>query len=108
MAEINPFNVTKAGGAPTFAAAASGDTARCGNDYTLIVRNTNASSRTVTIAVAGTTTYGEPNPDVVYTIAANTGEQWIPLYDAYADPDDGLAHLAWSATADVTRAVVRR
>ena len=36
------------------------------------------------------------------------GEMWpIPLYDFYADPNDGLAHLTWSATTSMTRAVLK-
>ena len=108
MAEITPFTVTIAGGKPTFAAAASGDTAKVGPGYTLIVKNTNAATRTVTIAYPGTLPSGDAIPDKVYTIGATTGEEWIPLLSEYADPTSGQAVLTWSATADVTRAVVKR
>lgn len=107
MAEITGFRIGKAGGKPTFNAAASGDTAKCGPGYFLVVKNANVASRTLTIAVPGNTPYGEPNPDVVYTIGATTGEEWIPLLDAYRDSSDRLVHFTWSATADVTRALVK-
>ncbi|GAA4439379.1 hypothetical protein [Phytohabitans houttuyneae] len=108
MAEIQPFTVTIAGGAATYNAAASGDTAKCGPGYFLHAKNANAASRTVTIAVPGNTAWGEPNPDKVYTLAADSGEQMIPLLDEYKDPSDGLAHFTWSATTGVTRAVIKR
>lgn len=107
MAEISPFTVTTAGGKPTFAAAAAGDTAKVGAGYTLIVRNTNASTRTVTIAYPGTLPSGDAIPDKVYTVGATTGEEWIPLLAEYADPTTGQAAITYSATTDVTRAVVK-
>lgn len=108
MAEITPFTVTTAGGKPTFNAAASGDTAKCGSGYTLIVKNASGSPVTVTIPVAGNTSYGVANPDPTWTVAATTGEEWIPLLDAYRDPSTGMAAVNYSATTSVTRAVVKR
>jgi hypothetical protein len=108
LAEISPFTITTAGGKPTFAAAASGDTAKTGSGYFLVVRNTNAATRTVTIAVPGNTSYGEAMPDKAYVVAATTGEEWIPLLDDYRDPTTGLAAISYTATTDVTRAVVKR
>lgn len=107
MAEITPFRPSIAGGKPTFAAAASGDTARCGAGYYLVVKNANAATRTVTITVPGTLATGDAYPDKAYTVAALTGEEWIPLLAEYTDPTDRLAHIAYSATADVTRAVIK-
>lgn len=107
MALITTFTPTVAGTAPTFSAAASGDTAKCGTGYWLVAKNTNVASRTVTIAVPGNLATGDAYPDKVYTLAADTGEQWIPLLREYADPTDGEAHLTWSATTGVTRAVVK-
>lgn len=108
MAEISPFTITTAGGKPTFAGAASGDTAKTGSGYFLVVKNTNVATRTVTITVPGNTSYGEALPDKAYTVGATTGEEWIPLLDDYRDPSTGLAAISYSATADVTRAVVKR
>lgn len=107
MALITTATPSVAGTAPTFAAAASGDTARCGSGYWLVAKNTNIASRTVTITVPGNLPTGDAYPDKVYTLAADTGEVWVPLLREYADPADGEAHLAWSATAGVTRAVVK-
>lgn len=107
MAEITRFVVGIDGGKPTFAAAAAGDTARCGPGYKLIVRNGAGSPITVTIAVPGTLVQDIANPDKTYTVAATTGEEWIPLYDFYADDTDGMAHISYSSTTTVTRAVVK-
>lgn len=108
MAEITPFTVVKTGGKPTFGNAAAGDTAKTGSGYTLIVRNGSGAPITVTIAVPGNLETGDAYPDKAYTVAATTGEEWIPLYDVYRDPTDGLAHITYSATTTVTRAVVKR
>lgn len=106
MSQIATAHVTIAGTAPTFAAAAAGDTAEVGAGCKLIVKNGAGASMTVTVAVPGKTVNQIDAPDTVYTVPA-TGESWIPLYDFYADPTDGLAHLTWSSTATVTRAVVK-
>jgi hypothetical protein len=107
MAEITAFTVSIAGGKPTFAAAANTDTTRCGPGYKLIVRNGAGSDITVTIAVPGVTAAGIAEPDKTYTVLATTGEQWIPIYDFYADPTDGLAHITYSSITTVTRALVK-
>jgi hypothetical protein len=87
-------------------AAASGDTAQCGDGYMLLVKNGDSSSHDVTIAVPGNLATGVAYPDKTYTVPA--GEMWpIPLLAIYADPTDGLAHLTWSATTSMTRAVIK-
>lgn len=105
MALISTHQPTVAGTAPVYTAAAANDTAPVGDGYKLLVRNTNAATRTVTIAVPGNLVTGDAYPDKIYTVAALTGELCIPLLREYADPADGLAHLTWSATTDVTRIV---
>lgn len=49
---------------------------------------------------------GDAYPDKVYTVPAGA-ERWIPLLREYADPTDRKAHLTWSATTSITRAVVK-
>lgn len=108
MSKITLQHVKLDGTAPSFAAAAAGDTADVGTgDTKLIVRNASGSSITASIAVPGLQQNGLANDPTVYTVPATTGEKWIPLYGFYADPTDGNAHIAWSATASVTRAVVK-
>lgn len=97
------------GTAPTFAACAAGDTAEVGDgrgSHYLEVRNGDASSHTVTLATPGSLPTGDTYPDRVYTVGAS-GEVRIPLLAAYRDPTDGKAHITYSATTSMTRAVVR-
>lgn len=107
MAHITTFNVGLAGGKPTFAACAAADTCDVGTGVFLVVKNADSSSHTVTVAVPGTQVGGAANDPVVYTVAATTGEQWIRMYPYYGDPSDGMAHLTYSATTSMTRAVVK-
>jgi hypothetical protein len=111
MAALTTQNVVDAGTAPTFdAAAATSNTAEVGNGKNTfyVVKNSNAATRTVTITVAGNTDYGQPTPDPVITVAALTGEVWIPLRKAYDAADGtGRATIVLEATAGVTHAVVR-
>jgi hypothetical protein len=106
MALIATQTVALDGTAPTFAAAAAGDTARVGSGLTLIVKNASGGSINVTITTPGNLATGDAVPDKVYAVAA-AGERWIPLLELYADPTAGTAAIAYSATASVTRAVVR-
>lgn len=110
MAALNAQTIVDAGTKPTFAAAAASDTAPIGSGHNTFVvyKNTDAATRTVTITAPGNTDYGQPQPDPQLTLAATTGELWIPLRTAY-DPGDGTgrATLTLSATANVTVAVVK-
>lgn len=107
MSLIPTFIPSVAGGAPNYAAAAAADTAAVGPGLVLIVKNASGSSVTVTIATPGNLPTGDAYPDKTYTVAATTGEQWIPLLTDYRDPADTYAHISYSATTSVTRAVVR-
>jgi hypothetical protein len=96
------------GTAPTFAAAAAGDTAEAGPTDTLIVKNASGGSINVTITTPGTLPSGDAYPDKVYAVAAG-GERWIPLIADFKDPSiGGQATITYSATTSVTRAAVRR
>jgi hypothetical protein len=96
------------GTAPTFAAAAAGDTAEVDPANTLIVKNGSGAGITVTLVTPGNLATGDAYPDKAYTVAA-AGEAWIPLVDAFRDNTiNGQATINYSATASVTRAVVRR
>ncbi|MFE7797061.1 hypothetical protein [Nocardia sp. NPDC057440] len=108
MAALSTFSLTNAGTAPTFAAATTSDTAQVGNGGNVFVvyKNTDASPKTVTVTVAGSTDYGQPNPDPQYTVAATTGEVWIPMRKEYND-GTGRAALTLSNATGVTVAVVK-
>lgn len=105
MALITTHTVTVAGTAPTYGAAAAADTAECGSRTYLICRNASGSTVDVTVAGQGLLPSGADFPDRVYTLAATTGELWIPLIAQYRN-EDGVAEISWESTTSVTRAVV--
>lgn len=73
----------------------------------LHVKNTNAATRTVTIAKQKDSGYVEGYgyvafADIAVVVGANTGDKMIgPIAPAYID-DDGYAHATFSAVADLT------
>lgn len=107
MALIATQSIVVAGTAPVFAAAAANDTARVGAGLVLIVKNASGAPVTVTITVPGNLPTGDAYPDKEYTVAATTGERWIPLLEQYANPTTGQAAITYSGTTSVTRAVVK-
>lgn len=112
MAALATQVLVDAGTAPTLAVPNASDTAEVGNGINtfLVVRNSNAATRTVTITAPGNTTYGQPAPDPVLTIAALTGELWIPLRKAYQDDavaGVGRCTVTVSVAAGVTYGVVQ-
>lgn len=91
----------------TFGAAAASDTVVPDDRLMLVYKNTNAATRDITVVVPGTR-FGQANPDVVVTIAATTGEEYIgPITRDLADPVTGLVTVTTSAQTNVTVAAVR-
>lgn len=109
MTALTIYNVVDAGTAPTFVAAAAGQTVDIGSGHNtfLVVRNADASAHAVTLTAPGNTDYGQPYPDPSISVAAG-GEAWIPIRKAY-DPGDGTnaAAITYAATTSVTVAAVR-
>lgn len=88
-------------------AAGGGDTVKVDGDTILIVRNTDGSTKTVTVVRPGTE-YGQANPDVAHVVPATTGVSVIgPIPPSFADPTDGLVDVTYSAVTGVTIAAVR-
>jgi hypothetical protein len=107
MAALTTQNIVYAGTAPTFGSAAASDTAEVGKGIFAVYKNTNASTRTVTITVpTGNTPYTETDANVAYTLGATTGELWIPLHSDYAD-STGRTTITTSAQLNVTVAIVK-
>jgi len=100
--------VPAAGVAPTYSAANASDTFNCGSNLFLLVENSNASTRTITLTTPNTPR-GLSQGDPSATIAATTGRLVFgPLSaDLYADPVTGVGTVTPSATAGVTYAVVQ-
>lgn len=97
-----------AGLVPTYAAANTSDTFVPGSSVFLLVENSNAATRTITLTTP-TTPRGLSQGDPANTIGATTGRLVFgPLVaDVYADPTTGLGTVTPSATAGVTYAVVQ-
>lgn len=108
MAALATHQLVDAGTKPTFVAAGASDTADIGNGHNTFVvyKNTDGTPKTITITAPGNTEYGQPNPDPQITVAATTGEVWIPLRREYSD-GTGKATLVPSGTTGLTVAVVR-
>jgi hypothetical protein len=100
MAVIPVQVVSIAGTAPNFvAASAGGDTVAAGDRTQLQVKNASGSPITVTITTPGTVA-GLAIADVVVSVPATTGIQYIgPLTAAlFSDP----AQVTYSASTSVT------
>lgn len=113
MAALSTQNLVDAGTPPTFGAVAASDTAEVGNGrntFYVIKNGDGVNAKTVTITVAGTNSYGQPNPDPAITVPAG-GERWIPLRKEYDKADGtGRCDIAVTGTGglgSVTAAVVR-
>jgi len=89
-------------------AAAASDTFTPDLRSFLLVENSNAATRTITMSTPGTYR-GLAVPDPAPTIGATTGRLVIGPLDPtlYADPTTGLGTVTPSATAGVTYAVVQ-
>jgi hypothetical protein len=81
------------------AAAAGGDTAEVGPTKFLVVKNADASSKTVTIATPGTVN-GFAIADGTYIVAASK-EAVIPLGNVFRG-STGVAAITYSAVTSVT------
>lgn len=109
MAALTVHNVVNAGTKPVFAAADLSDTVDVGTggNTFVVYKNTDTNIKTVTITVPGDTDYGQPQPQPAISVAASSGEVWIPIRKAY-DPGDGTnaATLTLSGTGGVTGVTV--
>lgn len=91
MATLSVQTMVDAGTKPTGVLPGATDRADVGSGTNtfLVYTNTSATVVTVTIAGAGNTSYAVAKPSNVLTLAATTGELWIPLRKEY-DQGDGL------------------
>lgn len=103
---VQPTTVN--GLAPSYSAANASDTFPCGLNNFLLVENSNAATRTITLTTPGTYR-GLAQPDPAPTIGATTGRLVLgPLDPAlYQDPTTGVGTVTPSATAGVTYALVQ-
>lgn len=112
MANLTTQSITRAGVAPTYAAAAGGgDACEVGDDLYLHVKNASGSAITVTLAIPSS---NSPYPNAVYTstavsVPATTGERLIGPISAglYKDPTTGLCSISYSSATSVTVGVFK-
>lgn len=111
MATFTVQSMVDAGTKPnmTLNTVTASDRFDVGSGTNTFVRYTNTSGSPVTVTVkgSGTTSYAVSKPDNVLTLAATTGELWIPLRKEY-DQGDGLgAQITTSAQTNVQAALIR-
>jgi len=83
------------------AASAGGDKVAPTANAALLVRNGDASSKTVTMAVPGNTRFGQADPDPGYVVPAGAIAV-IPIrYDAADTATDGLVAFTYSNTTSL-------
>lgn len=107
MALLTPQQIGITGPAITPVAAGASDTVKPSDRLFLFYQNTNAATRDITVIVPGTN-HGQPLADVVVTIAATNGMEFIgPITRDLADPATGLVTVTTSAQTGLTVAAVR-
>lgn len=105
MATLTDTAILKAGTTVPFVAATSGgDSAPTGSQFLLLVKNADASSHAVTLAVPGTVDGLAIASRVVNVAAGATAV--IPLLDEYNNPATNLASITYSSVVTTTVAVV--
>lgn len=88
------------------AAGGSGDKIKPNPNGCLMVRNGDASSKNVTVAIPGNDKYGQARPDVVVAVAAGAIALIGPFPADAADSDDFMVDVSYSATTSVTVAAI--
>jgi hypothetical protein len=87
---------------------ANGDDVATGAGVFLVARNTDAATRTITVATPETIDGDLAVADRAFlAVPATTGLVVAPLTDRYRDPATGRATLTFSATANLKCIVVR-
>lgn len=112
MATLTVQPMVDAGTKPNMALdtpATTNNRADVGSGVNTFLRVTNAAGSTVLLTMlgSGNTSYGVAKPANAITIAATTGEAWIPLRKEY-DQGDGLgANFSLASTTSVSVALIR-
>lgn len=107
MATLSPAQAKITGATVTMVAASGGgDKVKPNSRTALLVKNGDASSKTVTVAVPGNTKQGQPIPDVAVVVAAGAMALIGPFDADLGDDTDRLVHISYSAVTSVTVAAV--
>jgi hypothetical protein len=93
---------------PSFSAVSASDTVIPLDDMFYVVRNAGGSADTVTIVIPGNDQFGSAIPDPSVSVPATTGERWLLITPAMADPATGLVTITHGFTTSVTAGVFVR
>lgn len=112
MATLTTQSIVRTGLTPSYASAAGGgDACEVGDDIFLHYKNTNAATRTVTLAIpSGASTYaGVTYTNTSVTVPATTGDKMIgPLAAGlYKDPTTGMVTITYDAVTNLTVGVFK-
>lgn len=106
MATLTTQSITRAGVTPSYVVpAGGGDACECGDDIFLHVKNTNAATRDVVLAIpSSASTYANVTyTNTTVTIPVTTGDKMIgPISALYKDPTTGLCTITTTAQTGVT------
>lgn len=105
MALLATQSITRAGLAPSYAAAAGGgDTFRPGPNVFLHCKNASGGALTVTVVTPRTDAMGNAIADNAVSVPATTGDRMIgPFpFEHYADPTTGLASITYSGVTSLS------
>jgi hypothetical protein len=110
MAAYSYQTIVGAGTAPTMTTPTASDTVAPDERGFLRFRNTDAATRTLTIPAGPQHDFAPGTmPDFTWTLAATTGEVWIPCLQEYADQATGIITITCTpAVTNVTSAAIRR
>jgi len=95
--------------APTYAAVGASDKFLPGAQTFLHFKNTNAATRTVTVAAPNNVVPDVGTVDNAYVVPATTGDIMIGPFPAeiFANSADGLCDLTYSGTTNLTVAALK-
>lgn len=106
MATLSYQQAEVLGAAFTMAAAdVAGDQVAPATHGAVLVTNDDASPIVVTVAVPGTTEYGQPEPDFTVDVPAGESRLIGPFGADLAD-EDGLVSLSYDSITSVTVAAI--
>lgn len=87
-------------------ASAGGDKIKPNPNGALLVQNTDASSKTVTVVIPGNTKFGQAEPDITRVVAASAFDLIGPFPLDAADSDDFMVDISYSAVTGVKVAAI--
>lgn len=104
---LNDFTVTHGSHTPTFAAPTAAEEITAADDRTYLAVIPGATATTVTLVGKGTTRYGEPMPNKVFSALTGTNPRFFKIDKQFRDLADGKADVQFTPLTTVTATVIR-